>query len=101
MQRVFGMIGLTIFFCVIPAPLPSVRALPAEPDEFDRREVDAYYDWRNNMFFRVFKLASQESKPDFMTARRTYKVSVNQYGYERSEERRVGKECRSRWWRDH
>src|SRR5437867_13437028 len=34
------------------------------------------------MFFRVFKLASQESKPDFMTARRTYKVSVNQYGYE-------------------
>ena len=56
--------------------------LPAEPDEFDRREVDAYYDWRNNMFFRVFKLAGLEGKPDFMTARRTYKVSVNQYGYE-------------------
>ena len=56
--------------------------MPAEPDEFDRREVNAYYDWRNNMFFRVFKLADQESKPDFMTARRTYKVSVNQYGYE-------------------
>src|SRR5438128_2039589 len=61
---------------------PAVHALPVEPDEFDRREVDAYYDWRNNMFFRVFKLASQESRPDFMTARRTYKVLVNQYGYE-------------------
>jgi len=57
-------------------------ALPAEPDEFDRREVDAYYDWRSNLFFRVFKMTSQEGKPDFMTARRTYKVSVNQYGYE-------------------
>src|SRR5207245_2811975 len=93
MQRVFGMIGVTMFLCVIPPMLesteprgggvpPAVHALPVEPDEFDRREVDAYYDWRNNMFFRVFKLASQESKPDFMTARRTYKVSVNQYGYE-------------------
>ena len=89
----FGTIGVTVFLCVIPAMLesaekggavqpPSGFALPAEPDEFDRREVDAYYDWRNNMFFRVFKLASQETKPDFMTARRTYKVSVNQYGYE-------------------
>ena len=56
--------------------------LPVEPDEFDRREVEAYYDWRNDMFFRVFKMASMESKPDFMTARRTYKASVNQYGYE-------------------
>src|SRR5438093_6712964 len=65
----------------IPSKDP-VFNLPQEPDEFDRREVEAYYDWRNNMFFRVFKLASQESKPDFMTARRTYKVSVNQYGYE-------------------
>ena len=93
MQRALAMIGVTIFLCVIPAMLesteprgagvtPAVHALPVEPDEFDRREVDAYYDWRNNMFFRVFKLASQESKPDFMTARRTYKVSVNQYGYE-------------------
>ncbi|MEK7797584.1 MAG: hypothetical protein AAB274_02050, partial [Nitrospirota bacterium] len=51
-------------------------ALPVEPDEFDRREVDAYYDWRNNMFFRVFKMTGMESKPDFMTARRTYKASV-------------------------
>ena len=94
MLRTFGTIGVvTVFLCVIPVLLESAEqrrdgfplpgfALPAEPDEFDRREVDAYYDWRNNMFFRVFKLASQESKPDFMTARRTYKVSVNQYGYE-------------------
>ena len=88
-----GTIGVTVFLWIVPAILDSAErrgdgqqrpgyALPAEPEEFDRREVDAYYDWRNNMFFRVFKLASQESKPDFMTARRTYKVSVNQYGYE-------------------
>ena len=66
----------------IAGPLAEKSALPVEPDEFDRREVEAYYDWRNNMFFRVFKMASMASKPDFMTARRTYKVSVNQYGYE-------------------
>lgn len=63
-------------------PRAEKFTLPAEPDEFDRREVDAYYDWRNNMFFRVFKMTGMESKPDFMTARRTYKASVNQYGYE-------------------
>lgn len=56
--------------------------LPAEPDEFDRREVDSYYDWRNDLFFRVFKLESMEAKPNYMTARRTYKVTVNRYGYE-------------------
>src|SRR5438477_3045319 len=61
----------------------SVSAgLPAEPDEFDRREVEAYYDWRNNLFFRVFNISGVEGKANFMTARRTYKVSVNQYGYE-------------------
>jgi hypothetical protein len=66
----------------LASPPAVTFILPGEPDEFDRREVEAYYDWRNNMFFRVFKMASMESKPDFMTARRTYKVSVNQYGYE-------------------
>ncbi|TAL10233.1 MAG: hypothetical protein EPO02_08150 [Nitrospirae bacterium] len=66
----------------IAGPPAEKFALPAEPDEFDRREVDAYYDWRNNMFFRVFKMTDREGKPDYMTARRTYKASVNQYGYE-------------------
>ncbi len=61
-------------------PPAQKSVLPAEPDEFDRREAEAYYDWRNNMFFRVFKMSSLEGNPDFMTARRTYKV--NQYGYE-------------------
>lgn len=56
--------------------------LPFEPEEFDLREVEAYYDWRNNLFFRVFKLSGLEGKPNYMTARRTYKVSMNQYGYE-------------------
>lgn len=66
----------------IAGPPAATSVLPVEPDEFDRREVEAYYDWRNDMFFRVFKMTSLESKPDYMTARRTYKVSVNQYGYE-------------------
>jgi len=66
----------------IASPSAAKSALPVEPDEFDRREVEAYYDWRSNLFFRVFKMASGESKPDFMTARRTYKASVNQYGHE-------------------
>jgi hypothetical protein len=65
-----------------PKEQPVMSGLPAEPDEFDRREVDAYYDWRNNLFFRVFKLESMEAKPNYMTARRTYKVTVNRYGYE-------------------
>ncbi len=86
-------VGLAIGALLIAGVLDSDEAgsaspraenftLPAEPDEFDRREVDAYYDWRNNMFFRVFKMTDVESKPDFMTARRTYKASVNQYGHE-------------------
>src|SRR5438552_16205900 len=65
----------------IPSKVP-VFSLPQEPDEFDLREVEAYYDWRNNLFFRLFNLSGVEGKANFMTARRTYKVSVNQYGYE-------------------
>ena len=93
MRPVLRVVGLAIgaFFLVgvldsdemgIASPSAAQLTLPAEPDEFDRREVDAYYDWRSNMFFRVFKMTSQESKPDYMTARRTYKASVNQDGYE-------------------
>ena len=65
----------------MPSKVP-VFSLPQEPDEFDRREVEAYYDWRNNLFFRLFSISGVEGKANFMTARRTYKVSVNQYGYE-------------------
>jgi len=88
--RVVGLVIGVLFIAVVldsdeagsASPRAEKFTLPAEPDEFDRREVDAYYDWRNNMFFRVFKMTGMESKPDFMTARRTYKASVNQYGYE-------------------
>jgi len=93
MQPVLKAVGLGIMVFLILGVLDSREAgtagsaterfaLPVEPDEFDRRETDAYYDWRNNMFFRVFKMTSLESKPDYMTARRTYKASVNQDGYE-------------------
>lgn len=93
MQPVLKAVGLGIMVFLIVGVLHAREAgtagsatehvaLPVEPEEFDRRETDAYYDWRNNMFFRVFKMTSLESKPDYMTARRTYKASVNQDGYE-------------------
>jgi hypothetical protein len=56
--------------------------LPTEPDEFDRSEVDSFYDWRTNLFFRVFKMAGLEQPANFMTARRTYKALMNREGYE-------------------
>src|SRR5438093_1608112 len=56
--------------------------LATEPDEFDRREVDSFYDWRNNLFFRVFRIAGPDGEVNFMTARRTYKVSTSREGYE-------------------
>ncbi len=61
---------------------PSGFSIPQEPEEFDRREVEAYYDWRNNLFFRLFSMAGSDGQTNFMTARRTYKVTVNRYGYE-------------------
>ena len=59
--------------------LPQRSKLPIEPDEFDDREVKAYYDWRNDMFFREFDLTGSGSI-DFMTARRTYKVWLDEFG---------------------
>src|SRR5690606_4002039 len=53
--------------------------LPIEPDEFDPRELTAYYDWRNDMFFREFDLTGSGTV-NFMTARRTYKVWLNEFG---------------------
>ena len=53
--------------------------LPVEPEEFDPRELDAYYDWRNDMFFREFDLTGSGSV-NFMTARRTYKVWLDEFG---------------------
>ena len=41
------------------SPFSSIQQrpkLPVEPDEFDPREINAYYDWRNDMFFREFDL---------------------------------------------
>ncbi len=53
--------------------------LPIEPDEFDPREIKAYYDWRNDMFFREFDMTGSGSV-NFMTARRTYKVWLDDFG---------------------
>ncbi len=55
------------------------RTLPVEPDEFDEREIQAYYDWRNDMFFREFDLTGA-GHVNFMTARRTYKVWLDEFG---------------------
>ncbi len=59
--------------------IPQRPKLPVEPEEFDDREVKAYYDWRNDMFFREFDLTGSGSV-NFMTARRTYKVWLDEYG---------------------
>ncbi len=64
------------------SPFSSIQPrpkLPVEPDEFDPREIKAYYDWRNDMFFREFDLTGSGSV-NFMTARRTYKVWLDEYG---------------------
>jgi len=64
------------------SPFPSLQQrpkLPVEPDEFDPREINAYYDWRNDMFFREFDLTDSGSV-NFMTARRTYKVWLDDFG---------------------
>jgi hypothetical protein len=61
---------------------PPVFSIPQEPEEYDRREVEAYYDWRNDLFFRLFSMSGSDGQTNFMTARRTYKVSVNRHGYE-------------------
>ena len=69
-------------FVVTPSPFSSIQPrskLPEEPDEFDTREVEAYYDWRNDMFFRKFDLTGKGTV-DYMTARRTYKVWLDDFG---------------------
>lgn len=56
------------------------RGLPAEePPEYDVRELKAYYDWRNDLFFRLFDLHDRGTA-DFMTARRTYRVWLDEFG---------------------
>ncbi len=67
---------------VTPSPFPHTQPrmkLPEEPDEFDNREVEAFYDWRNDMFFRRFDMTGRGAV-DYMTARRTYKVWLDDYG---------------------
>lgn len=59
--------------------LRDYSLIPVEPDEFDNREVEAYYDWRNDLFFRKFDMKGL-GKVDYMTARRTYKVWLDEFG---------------------
>lgn len=56
-------------------PMPVTQ----EPAEYDPREIRAYYDWRNDLFFRLFDL-EMTGRTDFMTARRTFRVSQNEFG---------------------
>jgi len=61
------------------AHLRDFSPLPIEPEEFDDREVKAYYDWRNDLFFREFDMKGRGTV-DYMTARRTYKVWLDEFG---------------------
>jgi len=74
------MIGKLVAMNTSPFSSMQTRPkLPVEPEEFDARELDAYYDWRNDMFFREFDLTGSGSV-NFMTARRTYKVWLDEFG---------------------
>ncbi len=59
--------------------LRDFSPLPHEPDEFDERELDAHYDWRNDLFFREFDM-NGNGVVNYMTARRTYKVWLDEFG---------------------
>ncbi len=59
--------------------LRDFSPLPQEPDEFDDRERDAHYDWRNDLFFREFDL-NGDGVVNYMTARRTYNVWLDDFG---------------------
>lgn len=59
--------------------LRDFSPLPEEPGEFDDREVKAYYDRRNDLFFREFDL-NGDGTVNYMTARRTYKVWLDEFG---------------------
>jgi len=59
--------------------LRDYSPIPQEPDEFDDREIKAYYDWRNDLFFREFDM-NGSGHVDYMTARRTYKVWLDEFG---------------------
>jgi len=58
-QRVWGELGRnqeanrwTFKVAMNASPFSSMQQrpkLPVEPDEFDPREINAYYDWRNDM----------------------------------------------------
>ena len=61
------------------AHLRDFSPLPVEPEEFDAREVKAYYDWRNDLFFREFDMDGT-GIVNYMTARRTYKVWLDEFG---------------------
>ena len=77
-----GTASWTFHVAMNASPFSSIQPrpkLPVEPDEFDPREINAYYDWRNDMFFREFDLTGSGSV-NFMTARRTYKVWLDEFG---------------------
>ncbi len=73
-----GLLG-SLFLMMSVGTAADLTSIPDEPEEYDSREVKAYYDWRNDMFFRQFDMAGR-GKIDFMTARRTYKVWMNEFG---------------------
>src|SRR5690625_3534724 len=75
---------------------PVVKALAAEGVQF--HSFDAYYE-REDQFESVYESIVKTLLEEARTESLIY--AVPGHPMLRSEERRVGKECRSRWWREH
>src|SRR5438034_7611050 len=67
-----------------------------------RRHTRSLCDWSSDVCSS--DLGASRTDPDKLRGRTRHNKTVNFSGVAqpgRSEERRVGKECRSRWWPDH
>src|SRR5690348_12340482 len=82
------------------------------PNELDMYIVEALQVWnaltaywRGDFLFNTAPATTWYDIPSLTNSLRPYTTTdVDLYeliAYHRSEERRVGKECRSRWWPDH
>src|SRR5205807_1907133 len=111
-----AMFSLAEAFLLHPAPFENANRIVALVDSRPQQDIDrngiapaTYFDWQKEVrsFDRLAAYAWQEvnltgdGNPQKV---QTFRISANLFETlgvqpQRSEERRVGKGCRSRWWR--